>query len=67
VTAAAGALVRHVTAAPSVTRKSRDIEVRTIDGMPAAVSPHAEAFAGAGFRRGSSGLRYFESIGGAGT
>jgi ATP-dependent Lhr-like helicase len=56
VTRAAQALVRHV-----ATRVRQDVVLDTIDGQPAAASPHAEAFSAAGFRRGASALRYFRS------
>ena len=60
VTEAAAALVRHLLSVPGTLRRGRDVEVRTIDGAPAATSRHAEAFLRAGFRRGSGGLRYLE-------
>ena len=44
---AAEALVRHLSS-----RLRRDLVLETIDGQPAATSPHAAAFATAGFRRG---------------
>ena len=59
---AAHALVRHLLAAPSSLRRSRDVEIRRINGAPASTSPHAEAFARAGFRRGSGALRYLEKL-----
>jgi ATP-dependent Lhr-like helicase len=38
---------------------SRDIMVETIDGQPASGSPYADAFKAVGFRRGTTGLRYY--------
>ena len=52
VTRAAAGLVRHLSA-----RIRRDVVLETIDGQPAATSPHAQAFAAAGFRRGTTELR----------
>ncbi len=49
---AAEALVFHLSA-----RMRRDLVLETIDGQPAAASPHASAFASAGFRRGTTELR----------
>ena len=37
----------------------RDVIVEHIDGSAAAVSAYVDAFSAAGFRRGSSGLRYY--------
>jgi len=53
VTRAAEALVNHLSA-----RIRRDLVLETIDGQPAAGSPHAPAFAATGFRRGATGLRF---------
>jgi ATP-dependent Lhr-like helicase len=50
---AAEALVRHL-----ATRVRHDLVLETIDGQPAATSPHANAFASAGFRRGANELRF---------
>ena len=55
---AAAALSAHLLAAPSVARRLRDLEVNTIDGVPAATSRWASAFADAGYRRGVKGLRW---------
>ena len=49
---AAEALVRHLSG-----RMRRDLVLETIDAQPAASSPHAGAFASAGFRRGTTELR----------
>jgi len=57
---AARALAAHLLSAPSVARRLRDLEVTTIDGMPAASSRWAEAFADAGYRRGVKGLRFMQ-------
>jgi len=57
VTRAAAALAAHL--APRV---SRDIAVETIDGQPAGGSTHLDAFREAGFKRGSTGLRYYRSV-----
>ncbi|HTI62809.1 MAG TPA: hypothetical protein VL524_04820, partial [Gemmatimonadaceae bacterium] len=54
VTSCAQALLAHLTA-----RARRDVIVETIDGQPATGHRYAEAFRAAGFRRGSSGLRYY--------
>jgi ATP-dependent Lhr-like helicase len=51
---AARALVTHLSA-----RTSRDVTIETIDGRPASGSEYLDAFATAGFRRGTSGLRYY--------
>jgi ATP-dependent Lhr-like helicase len=51
---AAAALVAHL-----VARTRRDLIVETIDGQAASGSRYSEAFLGAGFRRGASGLRYY--------
>jgi ATP-dependent Lhr-like helicase len=56
VTRCAQALVAHLSA-----RTKRDIIVETIDGQPASGSRYAEAFRLAGFRRGTSGLRYYQN------
>jgi ATP-dependent Lhr-like helicase len=61
--AAAEALVRHLLAAPATLRRGRDVELRTIDGAPAAASPYAEAFRSAGFRHAGGGaLRFLEPM-----
>jgi ATP-dependent Lhr-like helicase len=48
------ALVEHLAA-----RTTRDVNVETIDGQPAGGSRWLDAFVGAGFRRGTAGLRYY--------
>jgi len=53
-TQAASALVAHLS-----TRTSRDIVVETIDGQPASGSRYLDAFRSAGFRRGTTGLRFY--------
>jgi ATP-dependent helicase Lhr and Lhr-like helicase len=53
----ARALVEHLAA-----RRQRDVIVEAIDGQPAAASPYAAAFAEAGFKRGTSGLRYYTPV-----
>ena len=40
-------------------RTSRDLNVETIDGQPARGSRYLEAFRAAGFKRGTSGLRFY--------
>jgi ATP-dependent Lhr-like helicase len=54
VTRSASALVEYL-----VARSSRDLIVETIDGQPASGSRWGDAFAAAGFRRGTTGLRYY--------
>lgn len=54
VTRAAHTLVAHLLA-----RSTRDLTIETIDGVPASGSSHLDAFRAAGFRRGSTGLRYY--------
>jgi ATP-dependent Lhr-like helicase len=51
---AARALVDHMLA-----RTTRDFIIETIDGVPASGSPKLEAFVQAGFRRGTTGLRFY--------
>ena len=51
---AARALVEHVAA-----YSQRDVVVETLDREPAATSPHAAALLDAGFRRGTSDLRFY--------
>ncbi|HEV8446019.1 MAG TPA: DEAD/DEAH box helicase [Gemmatimonadaceae bacterium] len=53
VTRAAEGLIGHLSS-----RLRRDLVLETIDGQPAAASPHAAAFEKAGFRRGRTDLRY---------
>jgi ATP-dependent helicase Lhr and Lhr-like helicase len=57
VTKAARALVDHL-----VSRSPRDVIVETIDGVPASGSPLLDAFTAAGFRRGTTGLRFYRSL-----
>ncbi|HEY3533269.1 MAG TPA: hypothetical protein VGL43_09135, partial [Casimicrobiaceae bacterium] len=54
VTRCARALVVHLSS-----RLKRDLVVETIDGQPASGSRFVEAFRSAGFKRGTSGLRYY--------
>jgi ATP-dependent Lhr-like helicase len=54
ITAAAGALVAHLTR-----RTTKDLAIESIDGRPAANTAHADAFVAAGFRRGTRGLRFY--------
>jgi ATP-dependent Lhr-like helicase len=54
VTRAAEALASYLAA-----RTSRDLTVETIDGQPATGSRFLDAFRAAGFRRGTSGLRFY--------
>ena len=54
VTRGAEALASHVSE-----RGSRDLIVETIDGQPASGSRHVDAFRAAGFKRGTSGLRFY--------
>jgi ATP-dependent Lhr-like helicase len=57
VTRAAEALASHLSA-----RTSRDVVVETIDGQPASGSRHADAFRAAGFKRGTTGLRFYQKL-----
>jgi ATP-dependent Lhr-like helicase len=57
VTRAAQSLVGHLLA-----RSSRDLIIETIDGVPASGSHWIDAFTAAGFRRGTTGLRYYRSL-----
>jgi ATP-dependent Lhr-like helicase len=54
VTRAAEALASHL-----ASHTSRDLTVETIDGQPAAGSRYLDAFRSAGFKRGTSGLRFY--------
>jgi ATP-dependent helicase Lhr and Lhr-like helicase len=56
-TRAAQALASHLAA-----RTSRDVIVETIDGQPASGSRYADAFRAAGFRRGTTGLRFYQGL-----
>jgi ATP-dependent Lhr-like helicase len=58
VTDAADALATHLTRGERSMRRSRGIQVESIDGRPALTSPHIGALQAAGFRRETSGLRY---------
>jgi ATP-dependent helicase Lhr and Lhr-like helicase len=57
VTRAAAALITHL-----VERTPRDVIVETIDGQPASGSAHLDAFRAAGFRRSTTGLRYYRAV-----
>jgi hypothetical protein len=57
VTRAAAALVGHL-----VERTTRDVIVETIDGQPASGSAHSDALRAAGFRRSTTGLRYYRAV-----
>jgi ATP-dependent helicase Lhr and Lhr-like helicase len=57
VTRAVRGLVDHLLA-----RSSRDLTVETIDSVAASGSAWLESFTAAGFRRGTSGLRYYRSL-----
>ncbi|HKG92189.1 MAG TPA: hypothetical protein VKA84_09870, partial [Gemmatimonadaceae bacterium] len=65
VTGAARALADFLLAAGASpgTQRRGDAIVRRIDGRAAVGSPHAEAFAQAGFRRAGTELRYYAGIG----
>jgi ATP-dependent Lhr-like helicase len=54
ITRAAAALVEHLLA-----RSTRDLTVETLDGVPASGSARLDAFRAAGFRRGTTGLRFY--------
>jgi hypothetical protein len=54
VTRAAEALVSYLGA-----RANRDLAIDTIDGQPATGSRYLDAFRAAGFKRGTSGLRFY--------
>lgn len=51
---AATALVEHLLA-----RSSRDLTIETIDGVPASGAARLDAFRTAGFKRGTTGLRFY--------
>ncbi|HEX4684951.1 MAG TPA: DEAD/DEAH box helicase [Gemmatimonadaceae bacterium] len=57
VTRAAAALVEHL-----LERSTRDLVIESIDGVPASGSAWRDAFADAGFRRGTVGLRYYRNL-----
>ena len=54
---AAQTLASHLAA-----RTSRDVIVETVDGQPASGSRYADAFRAAGFRRGTTGLRFYQGL-----
>ncbi len=56
VTRAAGALAEYLLA-----RTTKDLIVETIDGVPASGSARLDAFVAAGFRRGTTGLRFYRT------
>jgi ATP-dependent Lhr-like helicase len=58
VTAAASALIEHLTHA-GARRRHRDLVIERIDGDVATASPHLEAFVRAGFRRTPRELRFY--------
>ena len=58
VTAAAAALLEHLTQA-GTRRRQRDVVIERIDGDAAASGPYVEAFVRAGFRRTPRELRYY--------
>jgi ATP-dependent helicase Lhr and Lhr-like helicase len=57
VTGAARAIAAHLAG-----RVSRDVAVETIDGHPASGSRYLDAFRAAGFRRGTTGLRFYGKL-----
>jgi ATP-dependent Lhr-like helicase len=57
VTRSASALVAYL-----LERADKDLIIETIDGQPASGSPLLDAFRAAGFRRGTTGLRYYRSL-----
>ncbi|MFI5230434.1 MAG: hypothetical protein ACHQWU_15270, partial [Gemmatimonadales bacterium] len=57
VTRAASALAAHL-----LDRTARDIVVETVDGQPASGSAHADALRAAGFRRSTTGFRYYRAV-----
>jgi ATP-dependent Lhr-like helicase len=56
VTRAARTLLEH-----RLARSTRDLTVETIDGVPASGSARLDAFRAAGFRRGTTGLRFYRT------
>jgi ATP-dependent Lhr-like helicase len=56
-TRAATALVEHL-----LERTTRDLVIESIDGVPASGSAWLDAFAAAGFRRGTIGIRYYRNL-----
>ena len=57
VTRAASVLAERLLA-----RTTRDLIVETIDGVPASGSSRLDAFVAAGFRRGTTGLRFYRGV-----
>jgi len=57
VSAAVKAFAAHL-----LNRTKRDLAVETINGQPAGGSRHLDAFVAAGFKRATSGLRYYRSV-----
>jgi len=57
VSAAVNAFATHL-----MSRVKRDLAVETINGQPAGGSRFLDAFVAAGFRRATSGLRYYRSV-----
>ncbi|HEX8942728.1 MAG TPA: DEAD/DEAH box helicase [Gemmatimonadaceae bacterium] len=57
VTHAARALAAHLSA-----RTNRDVVIETIDGQPASGSRFVDAFRAAGFKRGTTGLRFYHKV-----
>jgi ATP-dependent Lhr-like helicase len=57
VTRSASALVAYL-----LERADKDLIIETIDGQPASGSPLLDALRAAGFRRGTTGLRYYRSL-----
>jgi ATP-dependent Lhr-like helicase len=57
VTGAVPALVEHL-----VARTKHDLTVETINGQPAGGSALLDAFVAAGFKRATSGLRYYRTV-----
>jgi hypothetical protein len=54
ITPAAAAVAEYL-----LQRTARDLIVETIDGVPASGSARLDAFRAAGFRRGTTGLRFY--------
>jgi ATP-dependent Lhr-like helicase len=58
---AARVLAERLLVAPGLRALRRDLVIETIDGMPAALSPHADALRDAGYRGMGTGLRFFST------
>jgi ATP-dependent Lhr-like helicase len=58
---AARVLAERLLVAPGLRALRRDLVVETIDGMPAAMSRHADALRDAGYRGMGTGLRFFST------